>query len=97
MRKARTNNFFTIYQNTILSSFQGTEWNGERVSVEKSKAPGSSSSKGDRKQAKERRSFRDRKNSKTKNESSVKRKRSTKSTGKDSFKSRFSDSKRKRR
>ena len=92
--------FFEIdseFENTILSSFQGTEWNGERVSVEKSKAPGSSSSKGDRKQTKERRSFRDRKNSKTKNESSVKRKRSTKSTGKDSFKSRFSDCKRKRR
>ena len=32
-----------------------------------------------------------------KNDTSVKRKRSTKSTGKDSFKSRFSDSKRKRR
>jgi len=91
--------FFEIdseFENTILSSFQGTEWNGERVSVEKSKAPGSASSKGDRKQTKERRSFRDRKNSKTKNESSVKRKRSTKSTGKDSFKSRFSDRKRKR-
>ena len=92
--------FFEIdseFENTILSSFQGTEWNGERVSVEKSKAPGSSSSKGDRKQTKERRSLRDRKNSKTKNDTSVKRKRSTKSTGKDSFKSRFSDSKRKRR
>ena len=92
--------FFEIdseFENTILSSFQGTEWNGERVSVEKSKAPGSSSGKDDRKQSKERKSFRDRKNSKTKNESSVKRKRSTKSTGKDSFKSRFSDSKRKRR
>ena len=92
--------FFEIdseFENTILSSFQGTEWNGERVSVEKSKAPGSSPGKGDKKQSKERKSFRDRKNSKTKNESSVKRKRSTKSTGKDSFKSRFSDSKRKRR
>ena len=92
--------FFEIdseFENTILSSFQGTEWNGERVSVEKSKAPGPSSGKGDRKQSKERKIFRDRKNSKTKNESSVKRKRSTKSTGKDSFKSRFSDSKRKRR
>ena len=92
--------FFEIdseFENTILSSFQGTEWNGERVSVEKSKAPGSSSGKGDKKQSKERKSFRDRKHSKTKNESSVKRKRSTKSTGKDSFKSRFSDSKRKRR
>lgn len=92
--------FFEIdseFENTILSSFQGTEWNGERVSVEKSKAPGSSLSKGERKQPNERKSFRDRKNSKTKNDTSVKRKRSTKSTGKDSFKSRFSDSKRKRR
>ena len=50
----------------ILSSFKGTEWNGERVSVEKSKAPGSPFKKDDRRPTKERKNFRERKNSKTK-------------------------------
>ena len=80
--------FFEIdsdFENIILSSFKGTEWNGERVSVEKSKAPGSASKKDDRRTTKERKNFRERKNSKTK--------ASRSKTKKGSFKDRFQRSK----
>ena len=80
--------FFEIdsdFENIILSSFKGTEWNGERVSVEKSKAPGSASKKDDRRPTKERKNFRERKNSKTKGSRSK--------TKKGSFKDKFQRSK----
>ena len=80
--------FFEIdsdFENIILSSFKGTEWNGERVSVEKSKAPGSASKKDDRRTTKERKNFRERKNSKTK--------LSRSKTKKGSFKDKFQRSK----
>ena len=80
--------FFEIdsdFENIILSSFKGTEWNGERVSVEKSKAPGSASKKDDRRLTKERKNFRERKNSKTK--------LSRSKTKKGSFKDKFQRSK----
>ena len=80
--------FFEIdsdFENIILSSFRGTEWNGEKVSVEKSKAPGSASKKDDRRLTKERKNLRERTKSKTR--------ASRSKTKKGSFKDKFQRSK----
>ena len=100
--------FFEVdseYKDNILSSFQGTEWNGERVSVEVSKPPGGGSrnnddrsSRGDDKRSFKKSSSTDRdKNFKSRSEKPKRKSKSSSSADKNSFKSRFSESKRKRR
>lgn len=100
--------FFEVdseYKDNILSSFQGTEWNGERVSVEVSKPPGGGSrnnddrsSRGDDKRSFKKSSSTDRdKNFKSRSEKPKSKSKSSSSADKNSFKSRFSESKRKRR
>ena len=100
--------FFEVdseYKDNILSSFQGTEWNGERVSVEVSKPPGGGSrnnddrsSRGDNKRNFKKSSSTDRdKNFKSRSEKPRSKSKSSSSADKNSFKSRFSESKRKRR
>ena len=89
--------FFEVdseFEGNILSSFKGTEWNGERVSVEKSKAP-SASSRSDRKSSSERSNYRKKKKTKSTSASSSRRRtRSSSTKSDDSFKSRFSTKKR---
>jgi len=95
--------FFEVdseYKENILNSFQGTEWNGERVSVEISKPPNSDDrrSKDDDKRSFNKSSSKSRdKNFKSKSEKPKSRAKSSSSGDKNSFKSRFSESKRKRR
>ena len=100
--------FFEVdseYKDNILSSFQGTEWNGERVSVEVSKPPGGGSRNNDDRSSRvdDKRSFKkssstDRdKNFKSRSEKPKSKSKSSSSADKNSFKSRFSESKRKRR
>ena len=100
--------FFEVdseYKDNILSSFQGTEWNGERVSVEVSKPPGGGSrnnddrsSRGDDKRSFKKSSSTDRdKNFKSRSEKPKRKSKSSSSADKNSFKSRFNESKRKRR
>jgi ATP-dependent RNA helicase DeaD len=90
--------FFEVdseFEGSILSSFKDTEWNGERVSVEISKAPGSD--KGDNKQStSKRKTFRDKKETNGRRGSSRETTKSSSSKGKGSFKSRFSENKKTR-
>ena len=87
------------YKENILNSFQGTEWNGERVSVEISKPPsGNSRNSNDDKRSFKKSSSKSRDNNfKSKSEKPKSRAKSSSSGDKNSFKSRFSESKRKRR
>jgi ATP-dependent RNA helicase DeaD len=93
--------FFEVdsqFEGSILSSFKGTEWNGERVSVEISKAPGGSKDENKKPEPKSR-NFRERKETKGKRGASKESSTSSSSAKQGSFKSRFSDNKtsRKRR
>ena len=93
--------FFEVdsqFEGSILSSFKGTEWNGERVSVEISKAPGGSKDENKKPEPKSR-NFRERKETKGRRGASKESSTSSTSAKKGSFKSRFSDNKtsRKRR
>jgi len=93
--------FFEVdsqFEGSILSSFKGTEWNGERVSVEISKAPGGSKDESTRSEPKNR-NFRERKETKGRRGAIKETSTSSSSVKKGSFKSRFSDNKtsRKRR
>ena len=93
--------FFEVdsqFEGSILSSFKGTEWNGERVSVEISKAPRGSKDENKKTEPKSR-NFRERKETKGRRGASKESSTSSSSAKKGSFKSRFSDNKssRKRR
>ena len=93
--------FFEVdsqFEGSILSSFKDTEWNGERVSVEISKAPGGSKDENKKTEPKSR-NFRERKETKGGRGTSKESSTSSSLAKKGSFKSRFSDNKtsRKRR
>jgi len=91
--------FFEVdseFEGNILNSFKGEEWNGEKVSVEISKAPGGNQNDNKRFNSKSKK-FKDKKETKSKRGYSRKTTKSSSSNRKDSFKSRFSDSKKTRK
>ena len=89
--------FFEVdskYEDKVLSSFEGNEWNGERVSVEISKPPQSSGNY-DKKNSRKESGFKSNQGSKDENKSRSPREKSNTKEG--SFKSRFGDKKRSRK